>query len=73
MGKKRAEPMVMKQDDNPLSFTVEAPKGRCIFMQALIARGGAGAGKHKGKATRGSGKRGKGKAQRHKKHKGQGW
>ena len=72
MGKKRSEPMVMRKEDS-MSFTVETPKGRCIFMQALIARGGAGAGKHKGKATRGSGKRGKGKAQRHKKHKGQGW
>jgi hypothetical protein len=72
MGKKRSEPMVMPKEDS-MSFTVEAPKGRDIFMQALIARGGAGAGKHKSKATRGSGKHGQGKAQRHKKHKGRDW
>ena len=70
MGKgKSSRPVQVKKVVDPLSFTVEAPKGRDIFMQALIARKGAGAGVHRNKATRGDG-RGKGKSARHPKHKG---
>jgi len=70
MGKRKSsQPVQMKKVVDPLSFTVEAPKGRDVFMQALIARKGAGAGSHQNKATRGDG-RGKGKSARHPKHKG---
>ena len=71
--RKSSQPVQMKKVANPMCFTVEAPKGRDILIQGLIARKGAGAGAHRGKATRGSG-RGKGKAGRHHKHKGdRGW
>ena len=48
----------------------EDSKMRNIHAEIHSLRGGAGAGKHKNKAHRGTGKRGKGKAQRHPKHKG---
>ena len=48
--------------------TVPAPKHRDSGALGLILRAGAGAGSHKGKATRGSGIKGKGKAQRLAKH-----
>ena len=67
--RKSSQPVQMKKAISPLSFTVEAPKGRDVFMQALIARKGAGAGVHRNKATRGDG-RGKGKSARYPKHKG---
>lgn len=67
--RKSSQPVQMKKVVNPLSFIVQTPKGRDIFMQALIARKGAGAGAHRAKASRGDG-RGKGKAARHLKHKG---
>jgi hypothetical protein len=47
---------------------VSAPKPRDAGAFGLILRAGAGAGSHKGKATRGSGIKGKGKAQRLAKH-----
>lgn len=43
---------------------------RNVHAEISSKRGGAGAGPHKSKATKGEGKRGKGKHQRYPKHKG---
>lgn len=49
----------------------QTPEDRNEVHRGLIERGGAGAGRHQNKGTRGTGEKGSGKRQRHPKHKGQ--